>query len=261
MKPAIEVLSTPDVALRFAGALEDELDDDVLLTVGGAVESVARVVADEPVKVVSVTWTAGDGTDGVVAFVALGPFAERLENAASDELLMTACGPALGAATQAIGALLANGMEVERPHEVDLQTIEEAQVDRAAVVFPILEGTAPVAFLAFLIAVGRESTAPVLDARPAAQRVPDAASIESGVPLILADVEMGVTAELGRCRMSMREILSMRSGAVIDLDRPVGAPIDVVVNGTLIARGEVVVIDEEFAVRITEILTSGSSSR
>src|SRR5262249_44405725 len=66
-------------------------------------------------------------------------------------------------------------------------------------------------------------------------------------------VEMGVTAELGRCRMTVRELLSITPGALIDLDRPAGAPVDVLVNGTLIARGEVVVIDEEFGIRISEL--------
>ena len=70
---------------------------------------------------------------------------------------------------------------------------------------------------------------------------------------MLADVEMGVTAELGRCRMTVRELLSITPGAVIDLDRAAGAPVDVLVNGTLIARGEVVVIDEEFGIRISEL--------
>ena len=59
---------------------------------------------------------------------------------------------------------------------------------------------------------------------------------------------MGVTAELGRCHMSIREVLSLTPGAVIDLDRAAGAPVDVLVNGTVIAHGEVVVIDEEFGI-------------
>jgi flagellar motor switch protein FliN len=71
---------------------------------------------------------------------------------------------------------------------------------------------------------------------------------------MLSDVEMGVTVELGRTRMLVRDILDLSSGSVIELDRAAGAPIDVLVNGTLIARGEVVVIDEEFAIRITEVI-------
>jgi flagellar motor switch protein FliN/FliY len=71
---------------------------------------------------------------------------------------------------------------------------------------------------------------------------------------LLHEVEMGVTVELGRTRMLVRDILDLSPGSVIELDRAAGAPIDVLVNGTLIARGEVVVIDEEFGIRITEVI-------
>ncbi len=71
---------------------------------------------------------------------------------------------------------------------------------------------------------------------------------------VLHDVEMGVTVELGRTRMPLRDILSVVPGSVIELDRAASAPVDVLVNGTLIARGEVVVIDEEFGIRITEVV-------
>jgi flagellar motor switch protein FliN/FliY len=65
---------------------------------------------------------------------------------------------------------------------------------------------------------------------------------------------MGVTAELGRTRMTVRDLLSLTPGSVVELDRAAGSPVDVLVNGTLIARGEVVVIDEEFGIRISEII-------
>lgn len=78
--------------------------------------------------------------------------------------------------------------------------------------------------------------------------------VPSGPIELLGDVEMGVTVELGRTRMLVRDILELSPGSVIELDRAAGAPIDVLVNGTLIARGEVVVIDEEFGIRITEVI-------
>ena len=71
---------------------------------------------------------------------------------------------------------------------------------------------------------------------------------------LLSDVEMGVTAELGRTRLTVRELLSLQPGAIVELDRSAGSPVDLLVNGTLVARGEVVVIDEEFGIRITEIV-------
>jgi len=80
-----------------------------------------------------------------------------------------------------------------------------------------------------------------------------AAGVRSPLDL-LHEVQMGVTVELGRTRMPLRDILGLAPGSVIELDRPASAPVDVLVNGTLIARGEVVVIDEEFGIRITEVV-------
>lgn len=68
------------------------------------------------------------------------------------------------------------------------------------------------------------------------------------------NVEMALTVEIGRTRMSVRDVLSLEPGAVIELDRSAGAPADVLLNGRLIAHGEIVVIDQDYAVRITKIL-------
>ena len=70
---------------------------------------------------------------------------------------------------------------------------------------------------------------------------------------VLNDVMMTVTAELGRTTMPVRELLNLSPGMVVEIDRVAGAPIDLLVNGRRIAVGEVVVIDEEFGIRITEI--------
>ena len=72
---------------------------------------------------------------------------------------------------------------------------------------------------------------------------------------MLRDVEMEVTCELGRTRMTVRQLLALAPGDVVELDRLAGAPADLLVNGTLLARGEVVVVDENFGVRITEIIS------
>ena len=69
------------------------------------------------------------------------------------------------------------------------------------------------------------------------------------------DVEMSVSVELGRTKIPIRDLLNIHNGAVVQLDRPVTHPVDLFVQGTLIARGEVVVVDECFAVRVTELLT------
>jgi flagellar motor switch protein FliN/FliY len=72
---------------------------------------------------------------------------------------------------------------------------------------------------------------------------------------------MGISVELGRTRMTVQDVLGLAPGAVIELDRPAGAPVDVLVNGTLMARGEVVVVDEEFAVRVTEVVGPEADAR
>jgi flagellar motor switch protein FliN/FliY len=76
---------------------------------------------------------------------------------------------------------------------------------------------------------------------------------------LLRGVEMEATAELGRARMTVNDLLSLRSGAVIELDRAAGAPADLYVNGRLIARGEVVVVDENYGLRITQVVTDDAT--
>ncbi len=71
----------------------------------------------------------------------------------------------------------------------------------------------------------------------------------------LGEVEMTVTVELGRTKIAIKDLLDIHNGAVVQLDRVVTQPVDILVQGTLIARGEVVVVDDSFAVRVTELLT------
>ncbi|MEM5948650.1 flagellar motor switch protein FliN [Spirochaetia bacterium 38H-sp] len=72
---------------------------------------------------------------------------------------------------------------------------------------------------------------------------------------LLMDVYMELTVELGRTRKMVKEILGMGEGTIIELDKLAGEPVDILVNHKLIARGEVVVIDENFGVRVTEIIS------
>lgn len=71
---------------------------------------------------------------------------------------------------------------------------------------------------------------------------------------LLKDVPLTVTAELGRAKMLVKEILKLGAGSVIELEKFTGEPVDILVNGKVIARGEVVAIDENFGVRITEVI-------
>jgi flagellar motor switch protein FliN/FliY len=78
---------------------------------------------------------------------------------------------------------------------------------------------------------------------------------ESGNIGLLMDVFMELTVELGRTRKLIREILGIGEGTIIELDKLAGEPVDILVNHKLIAKGEVVVIDENFGVRVTEIVS------
>jgi flagellar motor switch protein FliN len=72
---------------------------------------------------------------------------------------------------------------------------------------------------------------------------------------LLLDVSMRVTVELGRTRMQLSQILELQHGSVVELDRLAGDPVDIFVNDCMIARGEVVIVDDKFGVRITEMIS------
>lgn len=73
---------------------------------------------------------------------------------------------------------------------------------------------------------------------------------------LLMDVSLRVSVELGRTRMQLAQILELQHGSVIELDRLAGDPVDIFVNDCMVARGEVVIVDDKFGVRITEMISS-----
>ncbi len=72
---------------------------------------------------------------------------------------------------------------------------------------------------------------------------------------LLLDVPLDVTVELGRNRMTIQDLLALSPGSVLELDKIAGEPLDIVVNDRLIARGEAVVINDKFGIRITDIIS------
>jgi flagellar motor switch protein FliN/FliY len=71
---------------------------------------------------------------------------------------------------------------------------------------------------------------------------------------LLMDVDMKLTVELGRARLKFRDVLNLSAGSVVELAKLTSEPVDIMVNGALLASGEVVVVDDHFAVRITKLL-------
>src|SRR5947209_14727918 len=77
---------------------------------------------------------------------------------------------------------------------------------------------------------------------------------------ILLDIPVSVSVELGSCRLSMQEVLRLGVGSVVQLDKPSDAPVDLFVNRKLVARGEVVVVDDRFGMKVTEIIARQDKS-
>jgi flagellar motor switch protein FliN/FliY len=109
---------------------------------------------------------------------------------------------------------------------------------------------------------GVQQPSPIVDVRPAEFSPISAKGVSGNVSRIdlVSDIPVRVTVELGRTRKNISEILSMSTGSIIELDRMAGESVDVLVNGKLIAKGEVVVIDENFGVRVTEIINTVSKA-
>ena len=99
--------------------------------------------------------------------------------------------------------------------------------------------------------------APLDTLRPDAPR---AASTDVNLDVVL-DIPVTLSMEVGRSRISIRNLLQLNQGSVVELERATGEPFDVYVNGTLIAHGEVVVVNEKFAMRLTDVISPAERIR
>ncbi len=273
------------IAMAVATALEAAMGPDTILTVGLPRTEVpdASLLPTNP-RVVAVEFTSG--LAGLLAIAVTDDLARLLETTAPDEEMVTSLQPAFTVAVNEVAANNDGRADVTPTREVPVGDFLGAfPTDHQYLSYPLLDGSERVATL--VLQIGAEGSAshtePSFDAEtgvrsPAPPRTASGAlpgpehhtfgqlgeanslSLADPRPLsLLHDVEMGVTAELGRRRMSVRDLLSLTPGAVIELDRAADSPVDVLVNGTLIARGEVVVIDEEFGIRISEIVAGVGS--
>ena len=73
---------------------------------------------------------------------------------------------------------------------------------------------------------------------------------------VLLDIPVTLSVEIGRTRQTIRNLLQLNQGSVVELDRLAGEPMDVLVNGTLIAHGEIVVVNEKFGIRLTDVISA-----
>ena len=216
-----------------------------------AVAAPVGATADALPEGQAVTAKFSGAATGEVVVVVGQDLADALKESPLGELDLTAAvRPALEAAARVFGPVVLDPGVIMEP-SVALSAL--AAKDDAAVV-PLVEGEEVRAVLALALSPWPSDEPGQIDVAAPAMTP---AVLRGGLDM-LHDVEMEVSAELGRTRMSVRELLSLNPGAIVELDRAAGSPADLLVNGRLIARGEVVVVDENFGIRITEIVTPGA---
>jgi flagellar motor switch protein FliN/FliY len=240
-------ITEPQLALArsAADAALAVLPTSRTLSVGGPVATAPDTLTEGQAITARFTGAA----IGEVVVVVGQDLADALKESPLGELDLTAAvRPALEAAARVFGPVVLDPGQLMEPG-VALSAIA-AKDD--AVTVPLLDGGEVRAVVALALAPWPADAGAGGVAMRSAGATP-----RTGLDM-LHDVEMEVSAELGRTRMSVRELLSLTPGAIIELDRAAGSPADLLVNGRLIARGEVVVVDENFGIRITEIVTPGS---
>ncbi len=185
-------------------------------------------------------------TSADLMVVADQAIAAALASAGDDVSAADALRPALEAAAATLGAgvldtaeILAVGDSLSDP---DIEVFALASADGVAQAWFGIR-------VRVVAAKPRESAEPV-EMDPATERAR---------MRLLHDVELVLTAEIGHTRLPMHQVLDLVPGTILELDRAAGSPADVMVNGRLVARGEVVVVDEDYGIRITEIVAAESS--
>jgi flagellar motor switch protein FliN/FliY len=264
-------MTTPDTARATAAATAAaaQLPSVNPLTAGGAQAGNEHVTAAFAGAVVA---PLGDSTTSRVGLLVGEELVQALASSPTPGLqLASAVQPAIDAAARELG--LAVGAAVQ----LDVHAVV-AQLGGPFTVVPLMD----TGFAAALVLTDDVLTPGYVDAEaevsstlgdlpvvasdavthaPAAS--PEPATSQAFAPShgvarrgieMLHGVDMELTVELGRTRMAVRDLLALAPGDVLELDRAAGSPADLLVNGRLIARGEVVVVDEDFGLRITEIL-------
>jgi flagellar motor switch protein FliN/FliY len=176
---------------------------------------------------------------GDVVLVISDAVVEALTNSPVGEMdVAAALRPALEAAAATLGAV----------------TVTSERVEEAVAA---LDGLRDKGLLVTVPLVGDGATQITLGMQVA---LPSRRPIPKASLNLLRNVSMEVTVEIGRTRMTVDQLLALHANEVVELDRAASSPADLMVNGTLLAHGEIVVIDEVFGLRITEIVTDPTTT-
>jgi flagellar motor switch protein FliN/FliY len=248
-----ETISFLQQAKAAAEAALANLPISDALAVGEPTSDLSRLQFDG--EAVTARFTGARG--GEVLIAVERALVDALQNSPLGALdVAAALAPALSAAANTTGIVLTGPGTSLTPRTA----LEALLAKPDALVVPLLhEGTVR-AMVGLVLTVEETATPlhtphyPSPDELRASSRPASLGLNRRGLDL-LRDVSMDVTAQIGSTRMTISELLALSEGAVVELDRAAGAPADLLVNGHLIARGEVVVIDENFALRITEIVS------
>ncbi|WP_337191390.1 flagellar motor switch protein FliN [Nocardioides flavescens] len=263
-----------DRAIAAGEAAAGSLPASEVLTAGGVAPGDPSIAELFGAAVVA---DLGGGLQGNVAVLVDEELVRAIAESPIEGLsLVDAVQPALDAAASALGGSAQVGRELLAGEAPDLLGMPFTTVT-------LVGQTLTAALLISDAALPVPAAAPGQPAAPAGQptgqgatplaAAPEPAAVAAPVPPLpspsaavarpagpsrgiemLHGVDMEVTVELGRTRMTVRELLSLSPGQVLELDRAAGSPADLLVNGRLIARGEVVVVDEDFGLRVTEIV-------
>ncbi|GAA3863695.1 hypothetical protein GCM10022381_04560 [Leifsonia kafniensis] len=185
-------------------------------------------------EAVQATVVGSLSADLAVALVDIAPLGMATGEGATNVAISDILRPALEAAASTLGHGVLGAARVD--NAADLFN------DTDTTVFTLQDGDETVGWFAIRLR-DNASTSRVVSTEPI-----------SGKLGRINNVEMTLTVEIGRTRMSVRDVLALEPGAVVELDRSAGAPADILLNGRLIAHGEVVVVDQDYAVRVTKIM-------
>ncbi len=234
LSPAGAQPGGPHVAAAFAGAAVADLDGAVVGRIG------LLVAAD------------------LVEALAASPI-QGLDLAAATQPALDAAATALGGNARAARTVEPGAVADEFAGSFTAVPLIGTGI-AAAVLVPddlLAAPAAPAAAAAPVTPTTPSVPAPAAAPAPAGA-MPAAPAAGRGIEM-LHGVVMDVTVEIGRTRMTVRDLLALTPGTVLELDRAAGSPADLLVNGRLIARGEVVVVDEDFGLRVTEIVDDSTN--
>ena len=255
----------PDVPIATPNARPDDVREIVLAATAALVQHLALGDRVEPGS----SWPV-DGADQVFSVDVSGPVDATLVLAVGGEVAeqLAADPAALAAGMRSAAEAIVATIGAARPQDDivvgDAVRRSAAEVQRPDATVEVVSGDRVAAVVGMVGWTVQAAPGAAVDDVFVPQ--PFGADAHSnGAPAgplsLLHDVDMEVTVELGRTVMPIRELLALQPGMVVEIDRAASAPIDVLVNGRRIACGEVVVIDEEFGIRITEIVTVGDVHR